>query len=75
MVILVKSGFYGALKDPTDAPYSSILSSRSRAIDIFAILSPSAPPRISYRSVPGGLTTSSQLQDAVELKLLHAHEV
>ena len=71
----MKSGFYGAPKDPSDPPPSLKPSERSRAIDIFAILNPSAPPRISYRSVSGGLTTFLQLEIAVKLKLLHAHEV
>ncbi len=74
MVIIVKSGFYDAPKAPSDPPPSFDPSDRSRAIDIFAILNPSAPPRISYGSVSGGLTTFLQLEIAVKLQLLHAPE-
>ena len=75
MVIIVKSGFYGAPKDPSDPPPSFDPSDRSRAIDIFASLNPSAPPRISYQSVSGGLTTFLQLEIAVKRQLLYAPEV
>ena len=71
-MIMVKSGFYGASKDPSDPPPSS---DRSRAIDIFAILNPPAPSRISYQSVSNDLTTFLQLEIAVKRQLLCAPEV
>lgn len=70
MATLVESYFYADPPIAEDAPKMGRPSGQSRAIDIFAVLNPTAPPRISYVS-SGWVTTASQLETAIRQPLLN----